>query len=188
MVSSDKEEDAIDLLLSRNSPRLSEELLMDCSIDADGRPQLPDWLKDVHSSQLISFFVELIVQCPEKAKIHKSIRKESITKFNFFGYSSLTNVDALSNLTKLTDLSLTWSSSTSGLNSVDHKDVEELSGLTNLTRLQLWLCVSLTNVEELCRLTNLSSLGLWGCSSLTEDQIDKLRKALPETYIVHDQF
>ena len=108
LVSSDQEELAVELLRSLDSPRLYEELLKECSIDEDGKPQLPDWSKDDEGNELVSFFLELIAHCPTEAQINPSLRKESITHLHLVSCYSLTNVDGLSNLTNLTKLDLSY--------------------------------------------------------------------------------
>ena len=68
----------------------------------------------------VPFFLELIAECPEQAKIDPSLRKENLTSLTLYGCSSLTNVDALSGLTNLTDLYL------NGCSSLTEDQVEEL--------------------------------------------------------------
>ena len=106
LVSSDQVELATDLLRSLDTPRLYEELLKECSIDEDGKPQLPDWLKDDEGDEAVSFFLELIAHCHEETQTHPSLTKESITRLVLYECRSLTNVDGLSNLTNLTQLDL----------------------------------------------------------------------------------
>ena len=53
----------------------------------------------------------------------------------------------------------------------------------SVTELDLSYCESLTNVDGLSNLTNLTQLNLEECEYLTQDQIDNLKKALPETSI-----
>ena len=116
LVESDKEEFAIELVRGLNEPKLYSELLRGCSIDEEeevGRLWLPDWLwnEEDEDRDHRSFFLNLIIHCPEEAEIDAGLRRENITNLNLFESSSLTNVDGLSGLTNLTELNLCGCSS-----------------------------------------------------------------------------
>jgi len=113
--------------------------------------------------------------------------------------NSINDISALSGLTELTKLSITF-------NYISNLD--PLSKLTNLTHLQLYCnqindvsalrtLAGLTNLElgenqisdisSLIELTNLTHLTLDG-NDLSEEQINELQTALPECTIIHLQF
>ena len=157
LVENDKAELAIQLVRALDDPKIYEDLLEDCSIDGEGRPELPDWMVDEHAERdQVPFFLELIAECPEQAKIDPSLTKENLTSLTIEGCSYLRYVEGLSGLTNLTSLTLY------GCDSLTN--VDGLSGLTNLPKLDLSNCSSLTNVEGLSGLTKLPKLDLSNCS------------------------
>lgn len=197
LVESGKEKMAIDLVRSLNEPKLYFELLKGCSIVEDGfdrgQPSLPDWYWIN-----LQFLLLLIQHCSEDSEIHPSLRKANLTSLRIFYCSTLTNLDGLSGLTNLRELvlarcsSLTNVDGLSGLIKLKKLDLVGSSSLTNLNALRelanlrsldLYGCSSLTNVDSLSGLTNLTSLDLNDCASLTNDQVDELRKSLPDCEI-----
>ena len=98
----------------------------------------------------------------------------------------LTNLEYLNlSLNEITDLSplagltnLTWLD----LSSNKITDVTPLAGLTNLETLHLGIIHEITDVTPLAGLTNLEKLQL-GVSLCPRDQIEMLKKALPDCII-----
>ena len=175
LVENDKAELAIQLVLALDDPKIYEGLLEDCSIEEieNQHLKLPNWLVDYYAERDHTFFfLQLIAECPQEAKIDPSLLRENfefliLESTGWHNGSQESPLNALPNLdllglghTETSDLSpLKELTNLKSLN-LDSNQITDLSPLAGLT--ELWeLCLEanqITDLSPLAGLTNLEKL------------------------------
>jgi hypothetical protein len=149
----------------------------------------------IENDTYISFYRNPRITDGELRKIKYFINLQTLS---LRSRDNVTDLGPLAGLTNLQSLDLSWCdnvadlgplSDLTNLQSLDImrcdsiSDLGPLAGLINLQTLSLRSCANVADLGPLAGLTNLQELDLRYCDNITSEQVEKLRKQLPNADI-----